>query len=422
LIKSQKEELKMKNRLKNKHWLNALTSLIVAMFILSLFSGIAAAETTRDNYQKLNGQYQILKDNYNDAKAKYQDAKERYHEAKLKFKSAKSNLSIDELKDKTRSYLENAADYMISHLELLKNRVESSENKGVLPSGASANIDSHIAQLTDIKTKIQQANTTKELIDSARELQDTWIKVDLETRYYSKIIINNKIDLFILKADNASARMDTLIQKLKDQGKDTSKLEEDASSFDTMMNEAKQSHQSDINLFASHNGFDSDGKVTNIQDAKAFLEQAASSQKETLKKLKSATEPSGDFFREAKKLIGGKVVVKGTGKLEANGTGRAIIKGNVTVTLSGNATLIVSSNADVTTDGTGTKETLGNGDVKYQGFGSATITGENIKVDISSNEITLTAEGTGSAILRGKGTYSTEKEFDVSGDEWKKED
>ena len=411
----------MKNRMKNKHGLNALTSLIVAMFVLSLFSGIAAAETPRDNYQKLNGQYQILKDNYNDAKAKYQDAKGKYNEAKLKFRSAKSNLSIDELKDKARSYLENAADYMISYLELLKNTVESSENNGVLPSGASANIDSHIAQLTDIKTKIQQTNTTKEMIDSARELQDTWIKIDLETRYYSKIIINHKIDLFILKADNASARMDTLIQKLKDQSKDTSKLEEDASSFDTIMNEAKQSHQSDINLFASHNGFDSDGKVTNIQDAKAFLEQAASSQKETLKKLKSATEPSGDFFREAQKLIGGKVV-KGTGKLEANGTGRAIIKGNVTVTLSGNATLIVSSNADVTTDGTGTKETLGNGDVKYQGFGSATITGENIKVDISSNEITLTAEGTGSAILRGKGTYSTEKEFDVSGDYQKKED
>jgi hypothetical protein len=401
LIKSQKEELKMKNRYR----LNALTSLIAAMFVLSLFSGIAAAETPRDKYENLNGQYQTLKDNYDSARAKYQDAKEKFKEAKLKFKSAKSNLSIDELKDKTRDYLENVADYMISYLELLKNRVESSEDKGVLPAGAVANIDAHIAQLTDIKTKIQQANTTKELIDSARELQDTWIKIDLETRYYSKIIINHKIDLFILKADNASARMDTLIQKLKDQGKDTSKLEKDASNFDTLMNETKQNHQNDLDLFVSHNGFDSDGKVTSIQDAKAFLQQAASSQKETLRKLKSATEQSGDFFREAKKLIGGKVVVKGTGKLEANGTGRAIIKGNVTVTLSGNATLVVSNNSDVTTDGTGTEETLGNGDVKYQGFGSATITGENISIDISGNDITLTAEGTGSAVLRGDTFY-----------------
>lgn len=411
----------MKNKMKNRYRLNALTSLIAAMFVLSLFSGIAAAETPKDNYENLKGQYQILKDNYNDAKAKYQDAKEKFNEAKLKFRSAKSNQSIDELKDKTRDYLENVADYMISHLELLKNRVESSEDKGVLPAGATANIDAHITQLTDIKTKIQQANTTKELIDSARELQDAWIKIDLEARYYARIVINHRIDLFVIKAENASARMDALIQKLNDQGKDTSKLEKEASSFDALMNEAKQNHQDDLDLFESHNGFDSDGKVTNIQDAKAFLQQAASSQKETLNKLKSATKQSGDFFREAKKLIGGKVVVRGTGKLEANGTGRAIIKGNVTVTLSGNATLIVSSNANVTTDGTGTKETLGNGDIKYQGFGSATITGENISVDISGNDITLTAEGTGSAVLRGKGTYSTEKEFSVSS-EWNKED
>ncbi len=73
----------MKNKMKNRYRLNALTSLIAAMFVLSLFSGIAAAEAPRDNYEKLNGQYQILKDNYNDAKAKYQDAKEKFNVAKL---------------------------------------------------------------------------------------------------------------------------------------------------------------------------------------------------------------------------------------------------------------------------------------------------------------------------------------------------
>lgn len=398
----------MEAKIKKRYWLNILTLLISAVFILSLFSGIAAAATPRDNYQ--------------DEKQRYQDAKAEFNEAKLKYKSVKNNLSRDEFLDKTRNYLESAADYMISHLEALKDRVESSENNGVLPAGAAANVDAHIAQLTDIKTKIQAANTTQELIDSARELDNAWINIGLEARYYAGVVINNKIDLFIIKADNASARMDTLIQKLKNQGKDTSKLEEDASDFNNQMNEAKQNHQDDLDLYASHNGFDSSGKVTDIQSAKDFLQQAASSQKDTLKKLKSATEQSREFFKEAKKLIDGNIVVKrGTGRLEANGTGRALIKGNVTATISGNATLTVSSNAEVTTDGTGTKETLGNGDIKYQGFGSATITGENIRIQISGNEITLTAEGTGSAVLNGKGTYHTEKEFTTSG-EWTKEE
>jgi len=105
------------------------------------------------------------------------------------------------------------------------------------------------------------------------------------------------------------------------------------------------------------------------------MQLAAASQKDTIAKLKSAGEQFREFFKEAKKVIPGKVVVeRGTGKLEASGTGSARIRGNVTVTLtvSGNATLIVSSNADVTVDGTGTKETQSNGNIKYMGFGSAT--------------------------------------------------
>jgi hypothetical protein len=81
--------------------------------------------------------------------------------------------------------------------------------------------------------------------------------------------------------------------------------------------------------------------------------------------------------------------------------------------------LIVSSNADVTVDGTGTKETQSNGNIKYMGFGSATISGNDIKVEISGDKITLTAEGTGSAVLIGKGTYKAEKGFTASG-EWSK--
>ncbi|MDO9098008.1 MAG: hypothetical protein Q7U60_07790, partial [Candidatus Methanoperedens sp.] len=84
-----------------------------------------------------------------------------------------------------------------------------------------------------------------------------------------------------------------------------------------------------------------------------------------------------------------------------------------------NGTLKVSSNAEVTTDGT--KEVLGNGEVKYKDFTSATIKGENIRVEISGNNIILTATGTGSAVLNGKGTYKTEKDYTVSG-EWKKEE
>ncbi|HEY9246620.1 MAG TPA: hypothetical protein VIO11_07235, partial [Candidatus Methanoperedens sp.] len=208
-------------------------------------------------------------------------------------------------------------------------------------------------------------------------------------------------------------------QKLKDQGKDTAGLEKYVENYKNLVNEAKNNQQKVDDLFAAHNGFSSDGTVTDSKNAAAFIKQATELQKETVQKLKSVSRQLTDFVREYRKLSGGRVVLIGTGKLEANGTGRAVITGNATVIVSGNGTMIVSSNAVVSTNGNGTKEVLGSNDVKYQGFAEATVKGENIRVEISGNDIVLKAEGTGSAVLSGKGTYTTEKDFAVSG-EWKK--
>ncbi len=397
-----------------------LTSLVAAMFILGLFTGLAAAQTPEEQYEKAREQYQVHKDKYDRTKEKFDEAKDLFEKALKKFRETKNNQSKDELRLKFRDYLIKAIDHGVSHLEVLKYRAELPENQALLPFDAAGNIDAHLTQLEQIRAKVQQAETDRELLDAYNDLKDLWIKVRLETRYYVGILLNHRISNFIEKADNVSTRTDSAIQNLKAQGKDTSKLEEKAASFENLMSEAKDSYQKIQDLFEEHKGFAPDGTVTDNKEAEAFVNQGNSLQKETVQELKAASRELLDFVKEYRKLSGGKVIVSGTGRLEANGSGRALIRGNVTVTVSGNATLIVSSDAKVTTDGTGTKETLGNGDIKYIGFGSATITGENIRIEISGNDITLTAEGTGSAVLNGRGTYSTEKSFAVSG-EWQKE-
>lgn len=403
--------------MKNKH-LNILTSLVAAVFILSLFSGIAAAEKPGEQYEK---EYKEHKEKYENTQKKFQDAKELFEKALRQFNTKPDSKSKEELILKTKEYLERAIDHTVSYLEVLKSSAENSENIGIIPFDVSKNIDAHLAQLEQLRTKVQQANTTKELAEDHRELKDLVIKIRLETRYDFDILLNNRIETFITKADNISTRIDAAIQKLKTQGKDTVKLEDEAARFNALVKEARDAQQKTNDLFANHSGFASNGTVTNNKDAEAFLRQADNSQKETIKKLKEASRQLQDFVREYRKLSGGKVVVSGTGTLVANGSGRAVIEGNVTVTLSGiNGTLKVSSNANVITD-RGTNETLGNGEVKYQGFGSATITGSNIRVEVSGNNIALTATGTGSAVLSGHGTYRTEEDFSVSS-EWKMED
>lgn len=299
--------------MKNRKWLNTSMSLVAVMFVMSLFSGVAVAETPREQYEKAKEQYQIHKEKYNNAREKFTDARERYEAAKLKFKSSRNNISREELISFTKEYLEKAIDQMISHLEIMKYRVENSEKSQVLPFNAADNIDTHIAQLQDIRTKVQQATTPQELIDLHREVKDLWVKIRLETRYYIGILINHRIDAFLSKADDVSVKMDAAIQKLEDQGKDVTALKKEMSEFDEQIKEAKANHQRTLDLYASHKGFDSNGMVINNKDAEAFIREAIKSQEDTLKELRSASKQLRDFFKEARKLNREKVVVSGRG-------------------------------------------------------------------------------------------------------------
>jgi hypothetical protein len=322
--------------------------------------------------------------------------------------------------EKGKGYLGSSIDRIDAYLDVLKSRAENPENQGVLPFDVSKNIDSHVAELEQLRTKVHQDNSTGELRDDNQELKDEYSKIRIETRYGFEILLNNRIGKFIGKADNVTARMNVAIQNLNSQGKDTSILEAIASNFTNLMQEASANQQKTEALLATHIGFDDSGKVINNTDAQAFLNQVDNSQKDTIKILRVAGRQVQEFVRGYRSLSNGRALVMGTGTLIANGNGSAVIVGNVTITLSGiNDTLMVSNNAVVTTDG-GTNQTLGNGQVQYQGFSSATVTGNNIRVRISGNNINLPASGTGAAVLNGNGTYRKENNFSVSG-EWSKE-
>lgn len=413
---------------KNRNWLNILTSFVAVMFVLSLFPGIAVADTPRERYPETKEPYRKMvekhsetKEQYRDAGDKFKDAEDRFKDARQNFRTSKDKDSRDKLKVRTGEYLGTGIDKMIAHLEVLKNRVEGSEND-VIPFDAAANIDTHIAVLEEIRTKIQNAETAQEYVDSARDLKEQWDMIRLETRYAGGILINSKIDTFMAKSENVSERTDAIIQKMESDGKDTAKLERAIEKFNNLMIEAKENQQDVHDLYALHDGFDAEGMVTDEKSARSFLDEATRSQKETHKILKDAGKEVREFFKEARGHITKRAIVSGNGTLEADGDGMAVIRGDVTVTLSGiNGTMIVSNNSEVTTDGTGTREELGNGNVKYEGFGSATVSGDGIIVKISGNGIELTATGTGSAILNGNGTYKTEGDFGTGG-EWNEEE
>lgn len=307
-----------------------LTPLIMALFILSLFSGIVAAQATpREQYEKTKEQYQIQKEKYDNTRNQFEDAKKLFEEANKRFKNVRdnksNNRSNEDLMEKARNYILKAINHTEAQLQVMKNRLDNPENKGISATDAIKIIDAHTAQLEQLKGKVSGATTIEEIRDAHKELAGIVVKINLETRYFMGIVLNHRIDNFINQADNVSVKADTAIAKLKANGTDTTKLEADAAEFKNKVTEARDIQAQTLALFATHSGFAQDGTVTNEKDARTFLNKANELQRNTIKKLKEASKQLIEFGKEFRKLVGRNVKVGEKGELEVNGGSTATL-------------------------------------------------------------------------------------------------
>jgi len=278
-----------------------LTSLVAAVFILSLFSGFASAQTPEE-------QYKLHKENYENTKKRFEEARDVFEKARERLAKATDLRSREELRNRTKDYLLRAIDQTISHLEILKDKVELSENS--IKFDASGNIEDQISQLEEMKIKVEQAQTILELRPIYTELKDMWVNIRLETRYYIGIVLNYRMNAFLEKVDAVSIKMDDAITKLENKGIDTSKIKEEADKFDSIVAEAKVNQHKTDDLFEEHNGF-SDGKVTDVSSAREFLRQGDELQRGTVKQIKDAARQLKIFVKDFRNLAKGMVTIEG---------------------------------------------------------------------------------------------------------------
>ncbi|MFZ3383335.1 MAG: hypothetical protein WA144_05365, partial [Candidatus Methanoperedens sp.] len=213
-----------------------LTPLILAFFILSLFSGTVAAQpTAREQYEKTKEQFQIQKENYDKTRQQFEDAKKLFEDANKRLKDAKgnksNNISNEELLVRAREYILKAINHTEAQLQVMKNRLDNPEIKGISASDAINIIDAHTAQLEKLKGNVSQATTIQEIRDAHKELAGIVARINLETRYFMGMVLNHRIDNFMTQADNVSIRLDTAIENMNASDKETKKLVEQAAEF-----------------------------------------------------------------------------------------------------------------------------------------------------------------------------------------------
>jgi len=404
------------NKKKNTLMIAGFAKATVIMLLLGLFAPtLAYAETSQEQYKNVQEEYQTSQERVRDAQQSYQDSKEKFLDAKAHLEDSRTSGTIFDLKNATMNFLFHTIDYTIIRLEVLEDSAIRAEDSGFAPFIASDNIGDYINQLKDLEGDVEAAETREEFQAVISEIRDIWQHANLESRYFTFGTANNRVDSFLERGESISDRIEAEIERLAEAGVDTEKMEQLQYEYNDALQDAKDSHNKATQPFDEHNGFDDGGVLEDAEDAGEFLDEAGGLMGETQPQLRDSHSVLREIFAELKEHRPGSADLSGTGKLIATGNGKATMSGDMEAKISARGGILTitdyDGNAEVDVTGYGTKEDIGDGVVRYSGFdGTAGISGSSVTVVVLGDDIELTVEGTGSAVLRGYGTYDVEKD------------
>ncbi len=101
------------------------------------------------------------------------------------------------------------------------------------------------------------------------------------------------------KADAFVEKIQTLIDRAKENGKDVSAVQTALDAFEAALKDAKPIYESANGIVNSHEGFDSNGKVTDPEKAKETVQ----AMREKFKAIHDAMDGTGKALREAIKAF-----------------------------------------------------------------------------------------------------------------------
>ncbi|MCL7412343.1 MAG: hypothetical protein M8353_01830 [ANME-2 cluster archaeon] len=381
------------------------------LLIGMIFPATAYAEIPGDRYKAVQDIYLANSDRLEDARESFQESKDNFQNASDRLKDGRTRENILTLKQATKNHLNRTIDYAIQHLEILVIQAHKAEENGYSPFNASMNLEEYIIDLEDMKDDVASAETREDFQATITGLRNTWQHINMESRYFVMGTVNNRVDAFLERSESIAQRVQEEIDRLNEAGEDTSELERLLEEYNETRNEAKNSHERTNALFDDHAGFDNSSQLTNVREATQFLRDANEKTRETNRFLREANSKLREIFTLLKQHRPGSVDMRGTGTLTASGNGKVTLSGNMDINVSAKSGVLTiadyDGNADIEVTGHGNRTELSDSTIKYTGFnGTASINGSSITVTINGDDIELTTKGTGSAVLRGHGTYT----------------
>ena len=391
-------------------------------------------ETKRDNIdtrkdiraqiQSDVAKYRSAKERIVTVRSDYSDAKKDFQELRIKIKNKDTSANSEEVIEATRAYMNRTIEYMITHLETVQENVDNSDRESA--DEVSETIDGYIEQLQQQHDNLESAQTRQEFAEIAKEVRSIWKDAEKRAKYFAGKSVDKRLDNYLAKSDALALRIKGEIDRLNETGENVEDLEEMLGEYNELIEEAKLNQELAREAIRNRNVDDDDDD--SVDDANKYMREATRNIQEANKVLK-------EIFDELKShRRGGSVSLDGAGTLTTEGSGTAVFSGNLTIDinatdaklvikdLAGDAEIIITGDYTKVNDDDDDEDEEDDDDNRalvYHDFtGTAHITGSRLTVMVHGDDLSITAEGEGSSILSGRGSYNVEK-AGVSSDEMK---
>ncbi|WP_440953620.1 hypothetical protein [Methanococcoides sp. FTZ1] len=322
----------------------------------------------RDRIQESRDDIQAAKNDYNNMTSEFQMIKRDY---------AKGVINESDMIDRSKEYLNDTVDYMIIRLETIRDEGDYSED-------VNTTINDYIDSFIEIQEiQIADADSKKELSDALKDIRKLWKDAIKDIRKSTRDRVGDGLETYLEKSDDVSDRLQDEVDQVED--------EEEAAELQELLDEYNRL----------------------IAEAKALLEEG--NLEDAIDKTKEANEVLREILDNMKESRDGYVNMTGEGALNAEGDGTIVLSGQFNVTINATDAMLVIKDlaGDAEIDVSGASYDVVNQQTEdgyradvYENFtGDALINGTRLTVMVSGEDLTVFAEGTGSASLSGEGTY-----------------
>ncbi len=257
--------------------------LVIAVFLLSMASTVTAQslalgqwdETAKQKYSTAKSEYLRLAGFYEDARQDWLTARDLY---RTYITTDTAETALEEGKE----YLLNADKALVAHLEMVSAYVDGEPGlNGTEKETIISELEFYIGWLTEKQPEIENATTRQELTNIAKAVRHKWQEIGPATKRVVGQIMNAKVLWLITNAESAADKTEEVMERLNEQGKDTTDLETWLNDFNTKIDLAKERHQAGKEKYAA---------IRNVRDANRLFRGGNAGMKETNQYLQSAYE------------------------------------------------------------------------------------------------------------------------------------